>query len=392
MAKLANYQKITRVRPTQPFGDAHHGPQTSSGAWTTPSQSVTGTAGASTVTIAAAGSFVNGDLILLHQTRGTGVGQWEINLIVSGGGTTTLTLSVPLQFTYTDSGASQAQCCLLYEFSSFNPSGTFTGTAWAGNVNGLAVVAVSETLTMDEIFTESARGSLGGAGTGPSAGAATSAKRGEGNNADNTTTSGAANGTGAGGGVVTGDGGPGGGGGGHGAAGTAGENSQGTGGAGGTTGGSADLTTIIFGGAGGGGAGESNKSDGGTGGAGGVGGGIVMFFARNVVATAAITASGGAGANATNGGGAEEGAGGGGGGGGGSILICGENVALGTAIAAIAGAGGIHTGSQAADGGAGGTGRIAVHYGRTVTGTTNPTYNSQQDNDFIAGGTTPYFL
>ena len=164
MAKLNDFQKITRVRPTKPFGNGQDGTQTSSGAWISPSQSCSGTAAATTLTIAAAGSFADDDLVLIHQTRGTGVGQWEINLITSGGGTTTLTLQSPLQYTYTDSGASQAQCVKVFEYESFNPSGTFTTQDWDGNDEGIAAIAVSGTLTMDETFTAASKGFVGSLG------------------------------------------------------------------------------------------------------------------------------------------------------------------------------------------------------------------------------------
>ena len=68
-------------------------------------ESCSGTGGATTLTTSSTG-FADGDLVLIHQSRGTGVGQWELSKVASGGGTSTLTLDENLIYTYTDSGSS----------------------------------------------------------------------------------------------------------------------------------------------------------------------------------------------------------------------------------------------------------------------------------------------
>ena len=97
MAALNAWQKISRVLASD-FGDGASGSATISSDPNTRA-TITGTA---TQTTGTAGStaFANGDLVMLHQTRGTGAGQWEINRVASGGGTTSLTFSKALQYTY----------------------------------------------------------------------------------------------------------------------------------------------------------------------------------------------------------------------------------------------------------------------------------------------------
>src|SRR3990167_845309 len=102
MATLNSWQKLTRVLGSSPFGDGRDGALTISGN-TTQSltvKSCSGSSGGTTLTLASAG-FTNADVVIIHQSRGTGVGQWEVNSIASGGGTATLTVSQALQYTYT---------------------------------------------------------------------------------------------------------------------------------------------------------------------------------------------------------------------------------------------------------------------------------------------------
>src|SRR6185369_16121826 len=104
MATLNTWQKISRIIPGLPFGTGQDGAIDIS-ANTTQSltvKSCSGTLGATSLTIASAG-FTNNDIVVIHQSRGTAqVGDWEINKISSGAGTTTLTLSYPLSYTYSD--------------------------------------------------------------------------------------------------------------------------------------------------------------------------------------------------------------------------------------------------------------------------------------------------
>lgn len=372
---LNPWQRIDRVIPGKPFGDGIDGDYNSSTIPTMTYRSCSGSSGSTTLTLTSAG-FSNGDLILIHQTRGTGAGQWEINKVVSGGGTTSLTLDKALQYTYTDSGASQAQAVKIPRYTDVTvPSGaTWTVPSWNGDTGGILVLAAKGTVTPTGTISASGKGYRGGGIPG----SASSGEQGEGTSGAGGTASQSANGSGGGAGLVGSGSRAGGGGGGNGATGSTGGLHSGNGqpGAGGSTAGAADLTSIAFGGGGGSGAGDSN--DAGT--AGGGGGGIVMIFAKSITEPGSIVATGQTPSNTI-----ESGAPGGGAGG--SVLLVVETATLGTnKITALAGSGAIS--SNTGDGGNGGTGRIAVHHSGAVTGTTSPTFYDNQDPTLVesAGG------
>jgi hypothetical protein len=109
-------------------------------------------------------------------------------------------------------------------------------------------------------------------------------------------------------------------------------------------------------------------------GTGGYGGGIILIMGGNVSLTGSIASAGGNGGVGSWGSG--YGGSGGGGGSGGSIKIMGATVALGSNL--VTSAAGVGGDTNSGDGGAGGVGRIAVWGTTTVTGTTNPTYNTAQ--------------
>ena len=378
MANLNSWQKITRVLPGLPFGDGIDGSYNSSTIPTMTYRSCSGSSGSRTLTLGFAG-FSNGDLILIHQTRGTGAGQWEINRVVSGGGTTSLTLQTPLQYTYTDSGNSQAQAVKIPRYTNVTvPSGAnWTVPDWNGDVGGIFVFAAKKTTIITGTVTANGKGYVGAVssiynnwnnyGEGTNGAASTSSPG-----------SGAPNGSGGGGGkdaVTTFPGG--GGGGGHATAGTNG--SAGSGGGGGTGGvqvGSANLSNLLFGGGGGAG-GAQNDTSWHTGGTGGKGGGIFITFSKNLTITGAISSAGLAGGNASTK------AGGGGGGAGGAILMVCAVATLGTnRVTSAAGSGGAGN-SGGGNGGAGSVGRIAIHYSVSYSGSTNPTLYANQDPSLV---------
>jgi len=101
----------------KPFGDGIDGNRiiSSNTTFAQTTRGCSGTVGTNTLNLASSG-FSNGDLIWIHQSRGNGVGQWEINRITSGGGTASLTLQRNLSYTYIDSGASQAQVILVRRY------------------------------------------------------------------------------------------------------------------------------------------------------------------------------------------------------------------------------------------------------------------------------------
>lgn len=348
MAVLNEWQKITRVLPGKPFGDGVDGDYNSSTIPTMTYRSCSGTSGNKTLSIAS-GAYSNGDIILIHQTRGTGVGQWEINQIESGGGTTTLTLKKALQYTYTDSGASQAQVIKVFRYTNVTQSGTWTITDWDGNINGILAFAAKGTCSVGGTITANGKGYLLGLSDTEGQG------YGEGT-------------TGARGSSSTTSGGNSGGGGGH--ATDGGDSLVGGGTSGGSSVGSADLTTIVFGGGGGAGA-SANEPDG----DGGDSGGMIIGFVKSLTVTGASTANG------NNGEDAEAGGGGGGGSGGAQLWVV-QTATLGSnKITALAGSGG--DGVNTNDGANGSVGRIAVHHSGAVTGTTNPTFTDVTDPSLV---------
>jgi len=371
MATLSQWQKIDRVLSGCPFGNGSDGAYSSATIPTLTKDSCSGTATSTTLTTTSA-TFANGDILYLHQSRGTGVGQWEINRVVSGGGTTTLTLQEALHYTYTDSGASQAQAIKIPQYTNCTvQSGTWTVPSWDGNVGGFLPLAIKGNLTITGTTTGAGNSYHGGA---RSATGVAQGKTGEGSVGAGDVDSSTPNGSGGGGGKSTTNQ-CGGGGGGNGSEGadTAGND------AGGGTSGTADLTNITFGGSGGGG-GSSNSGGTYGGGHGGTGGGIVILFVKNVVSVNSLIVTGGAGENW---GGTTGGAGGGGGGAGGSVLIACQTATLGTAVVTAAGgAAGSGNGGEN-NGGAGGVGRIAVHHSGAVTGTTSPTFTDVSDPTLI---------
>lgn len=381
MSILNSFQKITRVRPGLPFGDGHDGALTIS-ADTNQSVSNAGCSGSAatkTLTLDSAQSFADGDVVLIWQTRGTGAGQWEINKIVSGGGTTTLTLLLDLNYDYANSGASQAQ---VYELKEYTTVVVDSGKTWSPNQQwdenkgGLLPFAAKLSATFTGKYSTNGYGFLGGVAGTPPANTALSGGQGEGTGGARGTLSTAANGNGGGGGNADqgthNSGGAGGGG--NNAAGTAGtQNPGGSAGSAGAAVSSSDLITFVFGGAGGAGGGY----DGLLGGDGGDGAGGVIGYVKDLVVTGSPTNTGVDGAGPANTGGS-----GGGGGAGGSNLFVVQTATLGSGlITASAGAGGNAT--TQGDGGAGDDGAIAIHHSGAVTGTTSPSFTDVEDTSLV---------
>ncbi|MGH7746070.1 MAG: LamG-like jellyroll fold domain-containing protein, partial [Candidatus Dormibacteria bacterium] len=327
-------------------------------------------------------SFAVNQVILIHQTEGTNAGQWERN-IIQGYTAGTITLGTPLIGTY----VSGAQVRVLKQYSSITvDSGkTWTAKAWNGTVGGILSNLCSGTITATGSIVADATGFRGGA-------VISGNSKVEGNSGEGTVgasvVQNTANGNGGGGGTYssTFDGTGGGGGGGDstlGSNGVIGESGS-AGGIGGNVSGSNDLTTMTFGGGGGTGA-TGPRTNGVT--AGGIGGGIIFLIGTTITVTGAITSNG---ANGTSGSGQYYV--GSGGGAGGSILLKAQTATLGSnLITASGGSGGV--GSRGAgtgaggDGGAGGSGRIAIDYYTSYTGTTTPTINAILDPSLVTSVT-----
>lgn len=359
--------------------------------------SCSGTSGSHTLSATNA-SFASGQIILIHQTRGTGAGQWEVNQIGSYS-TGTITTVHPLSYTYTDSGASQAQVIVMPQYSGVNITGTLTAKAWNGNVGGIIPILCSGRTTVSGTITASAKGYMGarggqGSADGGSDGAP--AKQGEGTvgaggiaGRDDPLNHHLANGNGGGAGDYKSDtrdrnGGGGGGNGSSGANGgkfsSAGERGQGGGVAGNNT-----LTNMVFGGAGGGGGGDRlNNPSVDNSSRGGHGGGIILIFSKEIVVSGNLISNGGAGENGRNPSGSQGTGAAGGGGAGGSILLKAVKASIGTnKVLATGGAGG--DGAGGANGGAGGTGRIRIE-ACSLSGSTNPTASSSIGGKSYCGG------
>jgi hypothetical protein len=336
--------------------------------------SCSGSTGSTVLAVSSTHGFSTGQVVLIHQSRGTGAGNWELNVVnsVAGG---SLTLKYPLANTYTDSGASQAQVLVLRQFTSVSVDAgvTWTAKAWDGDRGGILAFLARDTVSISGTISANGRGYRGGPGQSPPQG-----QQGEGINGVGANTPSANGNAGGGGGSDNGNNAGGGGGGGHGSGGGNGEQGRhnwpaSPGGDGGGTAGTPSLVSMVFGGGGGAGAGGPG---GGTGNTGGNGGGIVFIQGKNVVIAPGgnVTARGNNGIN-----GAMNQRGASGGGAGGAVMIRARNATLGNlAINATGGAGGAGA-YYAGAGGAGGVGRIHLAYGGNYSGSTDPsmhiTYN-----------------
>lgn len=323
----------------------------------------TGTNGTSTLT-ATNVSFATGQVILIHQSQGTGAGTYQKNEILSYTAGT-ITTKNPLNATY----STGAQVLVMKQYTTVTIDSTkvWTAKSWNGTVGGILAFMASSAVTVNGTIKNS--GTAGGGPDATVAGATGGGFRGgQGDGSDPYSgegTTGIAlvrtNQNGSGGGGNTDSAGSGGG---NGAAGSVGSGTT----LGGTASGTASLSTMTFGGGGGGGswAGESA--------AGGSGGGIIYIYGKTLTVTGSITVAGGNGGS----GGTKRG---GGGGAGGSILIRSQSATIGTAlINASAGAGG--SGVTAA-GGAGAVGRIHIGYANAPSGTSTPTYDGAVDSDLM---------
>ncbi len=352
------------------YGDGQHG-----SSYAVPAnEGCSGTATSTTLTLASAGAFANGMLVLIHQTRGSGAGGYMLNKIVSGGGTTTLTLEIPLDITYTDSGNNQAQILELKQYENL-VAGTVSAPAWDGSKGGILAWLDKATTTINAVLTLKSFGFLGGisplSGSTGFQGEGTTGAAGQTNVANG-------NGGGAGNDFQN----QAGAGGGHAVA-----ASNTTGGiSGGTAFGNAELTLMVFGGAGG-----AMGSFGGIAAAkyGGDSAGILLVIAKDIVVSTGSVNLGGDNGGTKDPGGNNVGAGGGAGG---ACLFKCETASLGTNVITAPGGTGGTGGSANKTGTAGAVGRINIDYARSVTGTTNPTANTRLDKTLLAGNSGAFFV
>ena len=106
---------------------------------------VNGTAGSTSISVVdryAVGRINIGDVVLIHQTQGTGAGNWEVNKAASDfTGSGTFTLEDPLEHNYVTDGSHKAQIVRVPQYSTCNVTGTVTPlAAWNGTWGGIFVV------------------------------------------------------------------------------------------------------------------------------------------------------------------------------------------------------------------------------------------------------------
>lgn len=359
------------------FGNGSDESVTYSGSGSDPTANTTftGTAAGTSGTAGSGTGFAANNLVLIHQTRGSGAGNWELNKISSVGSGTNWTMAYDLMNTY----VAGAQVYLLKQYSSvtINSGVTFSTSAWDGSKGGISAFLCNGTITVAGTISASGAGFIkdtnGILGQG---------QQGEGTAGAGGTTSTLANGNGGGGGDGGGGNveGAGGGGGGNGTAGTTGQInvvSNRDPGVGGEAKGTVSLTTMVLGGGGGGGSGNGTDT---VGADGANGAGIVVLIGKIITITGSTIARGDSASSAAN-----NKAGGGGGGAGGSILFKGQTITLGSSlVTAPAGLGG--SANSCRFGGDGGVGRIHADYSGTISGTTSPTLDSSQSNIFSDAG------
>lgn len=344
--------------------------------------SASGTAGTYTLT-ATNSSFVPGQMILIHQTLGNGIGTYEVNRIASYI-TGTITTFEPLKFDYSSSENDRAQVLVIRQYKdvTINDGVVWSAKPWNQTTGGILAFVANGTVTISGTIDASGKGYFQGYGH-PDIPLGTYGRTGGG-------TTGLGNqiqvrntgGTGGGGGQSDNDdkygddSGPGGGGGGgHATPGSNGETKAWLGGIGGGTAGTSDLVTMIFGGGGGAGGRGFNRGE-----RGGRGGGIIFIMGNEIAVTGVINNDGEEGIAPSD---TLEGAGGGGGAGG-STLLKGVSVAVGTnLVRAVGGPGGEKTYGHGGNGGPGGYGRIRIEHCGSLSGSTIPTASTEQIDCYI---------
>jgi hypothetical protein len=356
----------------------------------------TGTSGAYTLTItnahASFASVASGDKVLIHQTRGTSAGMYQV-ATVSSYSAGTLTIQEALTFTVahsaTTSDANKAQIRLLKQHTTVtvNSGITYTCKAWDGLKGGILGFYANTTFTNSGTVTATQKGFRGGDGVTQE----NNGRQGEGTTGVGGTIATTANGNGGGGGGGgLGDGATGRIGGGGGGAhvsngGTGGQIRSGTQGPGGAAVSDNLLTTLDFGGGGATGGTGDNSDSNNPNRPGGTGGGVFSFFAATLTNSGTIATNGGNGVAGNTGSSS-----GSGGGAAGAILIKTQTATLGT-MTATGGTGATATGwAYGANGGVGSDGRITVYYSSSVSGTSSPT--ATLVNDSTLSNTSGYVL
>jgi hypothetical protein len=370
---LNAWDRIDRVLPRRPWGDGRDGDLAISSNTTLSAAAAgfSGNAGDTVITVDSASSFANGMVVKLRQMRGSHASQTdgnsEVNQIISGGGTTTLTLKEPLHYSYSDSGVNQAQIMQIrmYKTIQHNSGFTFGPPAWDGNTGGNWCLAWNKEYVWAGTVDLKGKGFRGGQGWGPSSGN-TTGRAGEGRQRDrNTETSGTISGEG-GGGSGGNQGRSGGGGGGNKNAGSNGiQSGTGNPGQGGGLDSAPDDLNKMYMGPGGGAGGQDSGE---TGGDGTAGGALGDTYGKKLTIASTGYFDGDSPDSGT-----KTQAGTGGTGAGASWRHAGEEININTnKVSTTPGVAGAS--SFQGRGGQGSYGRAAFHYSRSFDGTSNRTF------------------
>lgn len=311
-----------------------------------------------TVPVSDATGLSVGDMVMIHQTKGTNAGVWE-RVVIASIDSNVLTVDQPLEHSYVDGGDDQAQVIRVPQYRDcfVANGGELTANSWDGDTGGLAVLTCTNQFTLAGTVNVNGNDSK----TSPNYGVGIGFSGGIGKfGGEGTAEEGEGTGTGGQGGSMSQgcNGQSNGGGGGHATPGARGDSWVcGSGGDGGGVYGTESLDVMVFGGGGGG---SISYFHPGAINGGGAGGGIAFVSAPEIDfhPSAMITSVGGSGVDP-----AVTSVGDGGSGAGGAVLLKGNHLVVGTD--SIEASGGPDT-----RGGRGGDGRIRLDYCDSVSGTT----------------------
>lgn len=330
----------------QGFGNGQDGVATLSGTDAPKDSTCSGTSG-TTALAAPDTSFTADKMVFIHQSQGSGVGNWELNLVESYAAG-----AIETVFPLVNSYATGAQVIEVKEYSSVVVSATFTAKAWDGSKGGIIVYLCNGETNINGVMTATGTGFRG---ANSASGSNIAGYRGEGytGNAQDSQQGAQGNGAGAPGVPKSFGYSRGGSGGGNAEGGAVGSGDD-SGGNGGGTSGQADLLNAVFGG--GGSSGSINNTTA-TSGSGGRGGGLIFIWTRTLIVTGTLSSDG------ANGGNGSADAGGGGGGAAGCIYVICESATYGTnLIHCLGGVGGVAQGNayDYRRGGVGSVGRVHI--------------------------------
>ena len=128
---------------------------------------VNGTAGSTSISVVdrrGVSRIDPGDVVLIHQTQGSGAGNWELNKAVSNfTGNGTFALEEPLEHNYLTNSSNKAQILRVPQYSTCNVTGTVTPlAAWNGTWGGLFAVMCNDKAAISGAINGEGKGFRGG--------------------------------------------------------------------------------------------------------------------------------------------------------------------------------------------------------------------------------------